>query len=77
MRPATLTFDGGTLRQRVATFVTARNVTLNACGGTFDTDNGTALTLANTVGGAGALTKDGGGALLLDNTNSYTGGTTI
>ncbi|MBB3148398.1 fibronectin-binding autotransporter adhesin [Phyllobacterium trifolii] len=71
-----LTFNGGTLHS-TATFTAARNVTLNAGGGTFDTDNGTALTLANTVSGAGGLTKDGGGVLTLTNTNSYAGGTMI
>ncbi|WP_309085982.1 autotransporter-associated beta strand repeat-containing protein [Chelativorans sp.] len=71
-----LTFNGGTLHS-TGTFTAARHVTLNAGGGTFDTDGGTALTLANAVVGAGALTKDGTGTLVLANTNTYGGGTTI
>ncbi|HEY9130406.1 MAG TPA: autotransporter-associated beta strand repeat-containing protein [Dyella sp.] len=69
-----LSLDGGTL-QNVATFGSARNVTLGAGGGTFDTQGD--LTLSGILGGTGALTKNGGGALILVADNSYTGGTTI
>ncbi|MGK9286653.1 autotransporter-associated beta strand repeat-containing protein [Sinorhizobium meliloti] len=71
-----LAFNGGTLNT-TGTFTAARTVTLNAGGGTFDTDNLTRLTLTNTVGGVGALTKAGAGTLVLTGTNSYGGGTTI
>ena len=50
-----LAFGGGTL-QFLASFTTNRIVTLNAGGGTFDT-NGNNATLAGTIGGAGGLTK--------------------
>lgn len=69
-----LTFDEGTL-QNTAAFATARDITLDAGGGTFRTDAN--LTLAGMVSGAGALTKDGGGTLTLSGTNTYEGGTTI
>ncbi|TPM29428.1 autotransporter outer membrane beta-barrel domain-containing protein, partial [Mesorhizobium sp. B2-2-2] len=71
-----LTFDNGTLHT-TGTFTAARSATLNAGGGTFDTDVSTVLTLTGAVGGAGALTKDGAGTLVLTADNSYAGGTTI
>jgi outer membrane autotransporter protein len=69
-----LMFDGGTLRNTAA-FTTARNITLNAGGGTFQTDAD--LTATGVVSGAGALTKSGGGTLMLTGANTYTGGTTV
>jgi autotransporter-associated beta strand protein len=51
-------------------------VTLNAGGGTFDT-NGNTATLAGTISGAGGLTKIGAGALTLTGTNTYSGATTV
>jgi fibronectin-binding autotransporter adhesin len=71
-----LVFGGGAL-QTTATFTTARPVTLNAGGGTFSPDAGTALTLAGAVGGAGGLTMAGGGTLILAGASSYVGGTTV
>ncbi len=71
-----LTVNGGTLHS-TGSFTTARDVTLNAGGGTFDTDGLTTLTLAGAIGGAGALDKDGAGTLVLTADNSYAGGTTI
>jgi autotransporter-associated beta strand protein/T5SS/PEP-CTERM-associated repeat protein len=70
-----LAFGGGTL-QFLAGFTTNRTVTLNAGGGTFDT-NGNNATLGGTIGGAGALTKIGAGTLTLTGANAYAGGTTI
>ncbi|CDX32238.1 Outer membrane autotransporter barrel domain (modular protein) [Mesorhizobium plurifarium] len=71
-----LSLDGGTLHT-TADINSARAVTLNAGGGTFDTDAATSLALDGTVSGAGALTKEGAGTLVLTGTNSYQGGTFI
>ncbi|MBZ9767076.1 autotransporter-associated beta strand repeat-containing protein [Mesorhizobium sp. CA6] len=71
-----LSLNGGTLHT-TADITSARAVTLNAGGGTFDTDSATKLTLTNTVSGAGTLTKEGGGTLVLSGANSYQGGTVI
>jgi autotransporter-associated beta strand protein/T5SS/PEP-CTERM-associated repeat protein len=70
-----LAFGGGTL-QFLAGFTTNRAVTLNASGGTFDT-NGNNATLAGTIGGAGGLTKAGAGTLILSGASSYTGTTSV
>jgi fibronectin-binding autotransporter adhesin len=69
-----LTFDGGTLQNRAA-FTTARDITLNAGGGTFQTDAD--LTVSGVVDGSGSLTKTGAGTLTLTGVNGYTGGTTV
>ena len=50
-----LTFGGGTL-QFNSGFSSGRAITLNAGGGTFDT-NGNAATLSGTISGTGGLTK--------------------
>ncbi|WP_083636469.1 autotransporter outer membrane beta-barrel domain-containing protein, partial [Bradyrhizobium sp. AS23.2] len=71
-----LTFNGGTLLTTVS-FTMNRAVTLNASSGTFETAPATTLTVAGVVGGAGGLTKTGGGTLELTAINSYTGVTTI
>lgn len=63
-----LSFDGGTL-QNTAGLSNARNVTLLAGGGTFQTDAN--LTLAGTISGGGTLTKTGVGTLTLSGVNSY------
>ena len=70
-----LTFGGGTL-QFLSGLTTDRTVTLNAGGGTFDTD-GNHATLGGAISGAGSLTKIGAGILTLSGTSSYTGSTTI
>ncbi|WP_311030631.1 beta strand repeat-containing protein [Mesorhizobium koreense] len=69
-----LTFDGGTLRN-TADLTTARNITLDAGGGTFQADAD--LALNGMISGAGSLTKAGAGVLTLSNASSYDGGTTI
>lgn len=71
---ATLSFDGGTLRNTAA-FTLARTTTINQGGATFDTEAD--LFAPRTISGAGALTKTGAGALTLAGTNTYAGGTTI
>jgi len=71
---ATLSFDGGTLRNTAA-FTLARTTTINQGGGTFDTQAD--LTSNRVISGAGALTKIGAGTLTLAGTNTYAGGTTI
>ncbi|MFM0158038.1 MULTISPECIES: autotransporter outer membrane beta-barrel domain-containing protein [Paraburkholderia] len=72
-----LTFNGGTL-QLAQSFDLAgtRAVTLNAGGGTIDTQGFTS-TLVQGSTGAGALTKAGSGMLTLTSENTYIGGTTI
>ncbi|MDZ5696728.1 autotransporter domain-containing protein [Chelativorans sp. M5D2P16] len=69
-----LTFDGGTLRNTAA-FTTARDIVLDAGGGTFRTEAD--LTANGVIGGAGTLTKSGAGTLTLAGANSYAGGTTV
>jgi len=70
-----LAFGGGTL-QFSSGFTTNRVVTLNAGGGTFDT-NGNNATLLGAISGSGSLTKIGAGVLTLSGANTYTGGTTL
>ena len=70
-----LAFGGGTL-QFLSGFTTNRTVTLNAGGGTFDT-NGNNATLAGAIGGAGGLTKVGAGTMTLSGASTYLGGTTV
>jgi fibronectin-binding autotransporter adhesin len=69
-----LSFNGGTL-QNMASFASARTVTLNAGGGTFQITSN--LTWTGAIGGTGALTKTDAGTLLLSADNTYTGGTAI
>jgi uncharacterized protein with beta-barrel porin domain len=70
-----LNFGGGTL-QFLSGFTTNRTVTLNAGGGTFDT-NGNNASLGGAIGGAGSLSKIGTGILTLSGTSSYTGATNV
>ncbi|ESZ41369.1 autotransporter [Mesorhizobium sp. L2C066B000] len=69
-----LTFSGGTLRN-TAVFSSARDVTLLAAGGTFDTMAD--LTLSGAISGAGSLVKAGAGTLTLTGSNSYGGNTLV
>ncbi|TPI99681.1 autotransporter outer membrane beta-barrel domain-containing protein [Mesorhizobium sp. B2-8-1] len=71
-----LSLNSGTLHT-TANMNSARAVALNAGGGTFETDSATSMVLNSTVSGAGALTKEGGGTLILAGTNTYQGGTFI
>ena len=70
-----LTFGGGTL-QFNAGFSSGRAITLNAGGGTFDT-NGNAATLSGTISGTGGLTKTGTGVLTLSGASDYSGPTIV
>ncbi|MFC5610357.1 autotransporter outer membrane beta-barrel domain-containing protein [Variovorax soli] len=71
-----LAFDGGTLRT-TASFATARATTLDVGGGTLETPAGVALTHAGVISGAGALTKSGGGTVVLAGSNAYGGPTHV
>jgi autotransporter-associated beta strand protein len=74
---APLIFEGGTLRVNTAgAYAASRAVTLNAPGGTVDT-NGKATTFSNTVSGTGSLTKAGTGDLNLGVANSFSGDTKV
>src|SRR5690606_12921606 len=74
---ASIAFDGGTLQFAGAMSTTAtRTMTLGAGGGAVDT-NGFAVTVANAIDGAGALTKRGADVLALSGANTYSGGTII
>ncbi|WP_445379179.1 autotransporter-associated beta strand repeat-containing protein [Pseudochrobactrum asaccharolyticum] len=69
-----LSFDGGTLRN-ASGFDINRATTLNAGGGTFDTQS--TLVIRSVVSGEGALTKTGIAILALFGTNTYAGGTAL
>jgi autotransporter-associated beta strand protein len=68
--------DGGRLLT-TATFTSGRAVTLGPGGGVFHQDTGTTLSLQGAVAGVGSLTKEGGGTLVLDANNTFTGGSTV
>jgi fibronectin-binding autotransporter adhesin len=71
-----LSFDGGKL-ETTATLSTARTITLNSGGGTFQVDTGT-TTLSGAIGGPGGLSKLGTGTLTITNSgNTYSGLTQI
>lgn len=70
-----VTFNGGTLRFSAAAN-SARAVTLDAGGGTIDTQGFTDA-FSGVISGAGAFTKQGSGTLVLTGDNTYTGATTI
>jgi fibronectin-binding autotransporter adhesin len=72
---SSLTFDSGTLLT-TAEITSSRPITLNAGGGTFDT-NGFNSTFSGVFGGTGALNKNGAGTLTLSGTNTYSGDTLI
>ena len=74
-----LILGGGTLEAITNLALdSTRNLTLNSPGGTFNVDTNSTLTVGNTIGGAGALTKSGAGTLVLSNgANNYLGGTVI
>jgi outer membrane autotransporter protein len=67
------TISAGTLQGAVAAFGSGAILD----NGTLVINQPTDATFANTIGGTGALTKDGAGTLTLTGANSYTGPTTI
>ena len=69
-----VTFNGGTLAVTGGDSSTNRAFTMDAGGGTLQTNG--LLTLTSAVGGAGALTKSGTGTLVLLGANNY-GATSI
>ena len=75
MPASELTFGGGTL-QFNSGFSSGRAITLNAGGGTFDT-NGNTATLSGTISGTGGLTKTGTGVLTLSGVSDYSGPTIV
>ena len=74
-----LSFDGGTLEALAAGggIVSSKAVTLDAGRGTFLADSGTTSTLSGAISGAGSLTKNGAGTLILTGTNTYSGDTNV
>src|SRR5271165_3906096 len=74
-----LSFNGGTLEALAAGggITSTKPVTLNAGGGTFLADTGTASTLSGAISGVGTFTKNGLGTLTLTGANTYTGATTV
>ena len=59
-----LTFNGGIL-QTTASFSTARTITLNGAGGTFEPNAATTFSIDGAINGIGGLTKNGGGSVVL------------
>src|SRR5262249_9964354 len=70
-----LAFDGGTLRFLTG-FTTNRAVTLNAGGGSFDT-NGNNAVLGGPISGVGGLTKLGSGMPTLSGASKYSGAAAV
>ncbi|WP_166653490.1 autotransporter outer membrane beta-barrel domain-containing protein [Paraburkholderia flava] len=72
-----LTFNGGTLQfGNSFNLAASRALTLNAGGGTLDTQAFN-TTVSQAIAGSGSLTKAGSGTLTLLGSNVYSGGTTI
>ncbi|APY15261.1 autotransporter outer membrane beta-barrel domain-containing protein [Brucella sp. 10RB9214] len=72
-----LTFDSGILKlDKSFNLADTRAITLNAGGGTIDT-NGNTTNVFQSITGAGALTKVGAGVLNLLGDNTYTGSTAV
>ncbi len=79
--PATLRFDNGTLRAAAnsTSFIPAHaslTVTVDAGGGTIDTDGHT-VTIGENLVGTGGMTFAGGGKVTLSKAPTYTGKTTV
>jgi len=75
-----LSFNGGTLEALAAGggVASSKAITLKTLGGRFLADAATTTsTLSGSISGAGSLTKDGLGTLVLSGANTYTGGTIL
>ncbi|WP_426703068.1 autotransporter-associated beta strand repeat-containing protein [Rhodanobacter sp. Col0626] len=76
--PANLAFTNGTLVYTGATVSIDRGIQLTGGAGGLNIANAaTTLTIGGSIQGAGNLTKQGAGTLVLTNSNTYTGGTTL
>ncbi|WP_183005759.1 autotransporter-associated beta strand repeat-containing protein [Achromobacter sp. UMC71] len=71
-----LGMNGGTLRT-TQTLTQSRPITLGASGGGVEPVTGTTLIVTSDIGGAGSLTKLGGGTAILTGNNSYGNGTLV
>ncbi|HZZ27613.1 MAG TPA: autotransporter-associated beta strand repeat-containing protein [Pirellulales bacterium] len=74
-----LTFDGGAVQYPtgdIADDVSSLGITLNAGGGTVDS-NGNTITLAHNITGVGGLSVRGNATITLTGTNNYQGTTTV
>jgi autotransporter-associated beta strand protein len=70
--------NGGTLEELSGhTLLEADRITLDAGGGGFFADTGSASTLRGIIDGPGSFTKEGPGTLTLNGENTFSGGTTI
>ena len=69
-------FTGGTMQFAGANITSALQISLQAAGGTFDT-NGNNATLSGAISGPGTLTKIGAGTLTLAGISTYTGPTNV
>lgn len=75
--PANLTMNGGTLLYTGGTVSTDRGIQLTGSGAVNVSNAATTLTVGGSIIGAGGLSKVGNGTLVLTNSNTYTGGTTV
>ncbi|MBT1062760.1 tandem-95 repeat protein [Bowmanella sp. Y26] len=74
----TLTLNGGTLSNNMASFNFDNPIVLGASGGGVQVLNAAqTLILSGSISGSGALSKTSGGNLTLSGTNSFSGGLTI
>ena len=69
-------FTGGIMQFAGANITSALPISLQAAGGTFDT-NGNNATLSGAISGPGSLTKIGAGTLMLSGAGTYTGATAV
>jgi len=68
--------EGGALLAN-GSFTTARDVTVGSTGSSLGANTGDTLTSTGVVSGSGTLNTQGAGTIVLDGTNTYTGGTAI
>jgi autotransporter-associated beta strand protein len=68
-----VTFIGGTLEATASFTSSGRPTTIAAAGGTFNVDAGVTLGWTGNISGPGAVSKTGGGTLVLSGNNSFVG----